>query len=515
MNMRTAVVCLFLLCLLKTGTANVNSSASGISGILTKLFPDAPAFMGSIIGVPAEPNTNFFLKRGIEEDDGCLLVLENPVSLDACEFNASAKTFFIIHGWSMSGVLEPWVPKLAVALYNIDRSANVVVVEWLGRARLHYPLAVQNTRVVGKDIAAFVDWLHKQTNVSLEKIHFLGYSLGAHVAGFAGSFITSPGKIGRITGLDPAGPAFEGMLDDERLSPNDAHFVDAVHTFTRGTLGLSIGIQQPVAHADFYPNGGHFQPGCVFTNAYKNIADMGFMGIVETVKCEHERSIHLFIDSLLHPDQQSMAYRCTDMGRFERGMCLSCGGHRCNRMGYGVERVRPRRSHRLFLRTSAAMPFKVYHYQLKVHLMGLTEKVEEFLEPALSVSLFGTKGEANDLKMSTVEKVSPNRTYSFLVTTDVEVGDLLQIRIRWDKTSTWGSVWHQMKVLLPWAQGKGNYGNQLLLRKIRVKSGESQQRLAFCSSDFNKVELSPELEQTFQRCREEWDRPRRRHARSV
>ena len=81
-----------------------------------------------------------------------------------------------------------------------------------------------------------------------------------------------------VLGMDPAGPGFEGKAESERLSIDDAEFVDAVHTFTRGSLGLSIGIQQPVAHTDFYPNNGHFQPGCDLSNAYRNVATRGFFG---------------------------------------------------------------------------------------------------------------------------------------------------------------------------------------------------------------------------------------------
>lgn len=72
-------------------------------------------------------------------------------------------------------------------------------------------------------------------------------------------------------GLDPAGPLFEGVHIDRRLSPDDADFVDVLHTYTL-SFGLSIGIQMPVGHIDIYPNGGDFQPGCGFNDVLGSIA---------------------------------------------------------------------------------------------------------------------------------------------------------------------------------------------------------------------------------------------------
>lgn len=55
---------------------------------------------------------------------------------------------------------------------------------------------------------------------------------------------------------------FEGVEEQRRLSPDDAEFVDVLHTYTREALGVSIGIQQPIGDIDIYPNGGEVQPGC-------------------------------------------------------------------------------------------------------------------------------------------------------------------------------------------------------------------------------------------------------------
>uniref|UniRef100_A0ABI7YQA5 Lipase domain-containing protein n=1 Tax=Felis catus TaxID=9685 RepID=A0ABI7YQA5_FELCA len=301
-----------------------------------------------------------FLLFQEETDKGCQIRLNHPDTLQQCGFNSSLPLVMIIHGWSVDGFLEDWIWQMVAALKSgMAQPVNVGLADWLTLAYHHYTMAVHNTRHVGREVAALIRWLEESVQFSRSNVHLIGYSLGAHVAGFAGSYIGGKHKIGRITGLDAAGPLFEGSSPSDRLSPDDANFVDAIHTFTREHMGLSVGIKQPIAHYDFYPNGGYFQPGCHFLQLYKHISKHGLNAITQTIKCSHERSVHLFIDSLLHASMQSTAYQCSDMGTFSQGLCLSCKKGHCNTLGYHVRQEwQGKKSKKLFLATRAQSPFK-------------------------------------------------------------------------------------------------------------------------------------------------------------
>lgn len=65
-------------------------------------------------------------------------------------------------------------------------------------------------------------------------------------------------NLGRITGLDPAGPLYRLAGADDRLASTDADLVVALHTD-----GGVAGYWRAIGDVDFYANGGFpQQPGC-------------------------------------------------------------------------------------------------------------------------------------------------------------------------------------------------------------------------------------------------------------
>ncbi|XP_033972071.1 hepatic triacylglycerol lipase [Trematomus bernacchii] len=488
-----------LCCLLLTYHLNDGKKIKGHKGAVNTKQSIVLALKESYV-------TSSIFRMFLEGEDNCTLDPLQLHTLTSCGFNSSNPLIIITHGWSMDGMMESWVHRLATAMKSNLMNVNVVITDWLSLAHQHYPKAAQSTRTVGKDIAHLLHSLQVHYQFPFKKVHLIGYSLGAHISGFAGSNLEGSEKVGRITGLDPAGPLFEGMSPTDRLSPDDAEFVDAIHTFTQEHLGLSVGIKQAVAHYDFYPNGGDFQPGCDLHNIYEHISQYGLHGFEQTVKCAHERSVHLFIDSLMNKDKQSMAYRCSGKSAFEKGVCLDCRKNRCNTLGYNIRKVRSSTSKRLYLNTRSRMPYKLYHYQFRITFVNQMEGIE----PSLTISLTGTKEESGDLPITITENISGNKTYTFLITLDKDLGDLMLLKLHWEGSAMWKNMWNRVQTIIPWGGQRGK--PTLTVGRISVKAGDTQERTSFCpmTNDGQQVEVSQD--KVFVRCKEDTPKHhRRRH----
>ncbi len=122
-------------------------------------------------------------------------------------------------------------------------------------------------------------WLRDTNRLDFNRVHVIGFSLGGQIAGFVGKYTNS--QLHTIIGLDPAGPLFSERNPDGRIDAGDAQYVECHHTNGPGLLFLGAGIGEHICHADFFPNGGEDQPGCL------------------TNTCSHLRAVTYYIESII------------------------------------------------------------------------------------------------------------------------------------------------------------------------------------------------------------------------
>ncbi|XP_046396404.1 pancreatic triacylglycerol lipase-like isoform X2 [Ischnura elegans] len=193
--------------------------------------------------------------------DGELIVVRDIQSLRRSHFNASLPTYFVTHGFLQSS--EGKSVQTIKDKYLGFHECNVIVIDWYAYTKnwLYFVVRLQLPDVA-QIVADCADFLVKEGGADPSRMHLIGHSLGAHVVGIAGKrFLSSVGKkVGRITGLDPAGPLFTVLDPSRRIDKDDADFVDVIHT-----CAWWLGMSAAIGHADFYPNGGYLrQPGCSY-----------------------------------------------------------------------------------------------------------------------------------------------------------------------------------------------------------------------------------------------------------
>uniref|UniRef100_A0A7N6FM84 Lipase domain-containing protein n=1 Tax=Anabas testudineus TaxID=64144 RepID=A0A7N6FM84_ANATE len=270
-------------------------------------------------------------------------------------FNLTQPTAFVIHGYRPTGAPPIWIDHI-VHLLAEQEDMNIIVVDWnRGAANLNYFTAVSYTREAAHNLTGFIMTMEEE-GASLSSVHLIGVSLGAHLAGFVGANLK--GKIGRITGLDPAGPMFTSATPEERLDPSDAMFVDVLHTDMN-----SFGLRGAHGHIDFYANGGADQPGCPKTI---------FAGKSYFV-CDHQRSVFLFLCSLNRTCSLT-GYPCSSYSDFLDGRCLQCETFKpasCPVLGYDVSQWRETLLQlgqtKVFFSTTATLPYRMQlHFKFTV-----------------------------------------------------------------------------------------------------------------------------------------------------
>ncbi|XP_053930030.1 lipase member H isoform X5 [Cuculus canorus] len=236
--------------------------------------------------------------------------------------DVTKKTTFIIHGYRLTGSAPVWIPDLVQRLLSVE-DMNIIVVDWnQGATTLIYSHASGNCKRVAEVLKKLIDEMLVD-GASLDSLHMIGVSLGAHISGFVGQMFD--GALGRITGLDPAGPLYRGKPPSERLDPTDAQFVDVIHSDTDG---------------------------------------------LQYFKCDHQRSVLLFMSSLKQSCNIT-AYPCSSYRSYRHGKCTSCEPFwplPCPVLGYYAYEWKSyltQQSHlgsSMFFNTADKEPFCIYHY---------------------------------------------------------------------------------------------------------------------------------------------------------
>ncbi|GFT25521.1 lipoprotein lipase [Trichonephila clavipes] len=288
-------------------------------------------------------------------------------------FDATAQTVIVIHGFKETGIA--WLKRIKDAIFKLDK-CNVITVVW-GQTESSYEEEKLHLPVIGNDIALFIANLVVSKNIDLQDVYLIGNSMGAHLAGFTGKAIKRKlnSLVGRITGLDPAGPDYYYADATERLAVTDAAFVDVIHTNAACTRLKGMGYPYSAGHFDFFVNGGITQPGCREVNEYifemtasELRHSMNYLfGFVDTktienldkyFACSHFRALDIFLASIENDSCEFLSYECSSWDRYLSG---ECDDHDVTVMGYRADMYKGllRNSNRMkfYLKTGSVYPY--------------------------------------------------------------------------------------------------------------------------------------------------------------
>ncbi|KAM3909943.1 pancreatic lipase-related protein 2-like isoform 2-T2 [Leptodactylus fuscus] len=342
------------------------------------------------------------------------------------QFQKTRKSRFIIHGFIDHGE-KNWMVDMSQTMLRVE-DVNCFCIDWSGGSRTLYTQAANNIRVVGAEVAYFINKLSEEFYYHPSNIHIIGHSLGAHAAGEAGK--RQPG-IGRITGLDPAQPYFQDTPPEVRLDPSDAVLVDVIHTDTTPTIATlgtgGFGISQTVGHLDFFPNGGKQMPGCKKNEVVGHVtADDITAEVNDLVACNHLRSYQYYTQSMLTPDG-FIGFPSSSYDDFLGGSGFPCPRTGCPLMGHYADKYGGVTSgtQTFYLNTGDKKNFSRWRYNVSVHTAGSSSVLGYF-----AVSVQGSNRKTTEYTMHS-GIINPDTTYTDFIDAEVHVGSVSTVTFIW------------------------------------------------------------------------------------
>uniref|UniRef100_A0A1Y1JTM4 Lipase domain-containing protein n=1 Tax=Photinus pyralis TaxID=7054 RepID=A0A1Y1JTM4_PHOPY len=200
------------------------------------------------------------------------------------------KTIVLMHGFLCSHK-NNLIPELKDA-YLKKYDANVIAIDWSAYSMDVYAKVFCNVPRIAETTAKFLCKADSEQNIDIESLHVVGHSMGGQLAGLTGQETQAQCSklLGRISGLDPAGPLYSLKSKSRRLDASDAKEVMVSHT-NQGLLGYAGNC----GTADYYPNFGIFQEGCsVFNSPSSSVFDK----LAYPAVCSHLRAVDYMIESI-------------------------------------------------------------------------------------------------------------------------------------------------------------------------------------------------------------------------
>jgi len=170
------------------------------------------------------------------------------------QFNPAKPLKVVIHGWSESSLNNGEVEvgsdmarDYANTYEDVNMDVTVIGVHWVPRDGWDAG-KLQSAGDAANTVSLLLYALAKDYGVSSSNTHMIGFSMGTIVTSKTGKLVQELGlpRLARLTLLDPC-PSEEAMI----ISLSDGEFVEAMHTSSQ-----EICSTEPLAHVDFYPNGG-------------------------------------------------------------------------------------------------------------------------------------------------------------------------------------------------------------------------------------------------------------------
>ncbi|GBM27109.1 Pancreatic lipase-related protein 3 [Araneus ventricosus] len=314
--------------------------------------------------------------------------------------------------------------------FLLSADENVIVVDTSSLSlllvpRIIYPQAVADSRAIGVQVEQLITFLHERLDVDMGKVHIIGHSLGAHVGGYAGERLP---KLGRITGLDPAGPWYRKVPRNVQLDDADATFVDVIHSNPAPLLLFGFGTVEDRGHTNFWPSGG-IQRGYfptllrAFFNAIFPTEPVG-----NTVNWAHARATEFFLYSFNQSNCLPVGVECRSWSEFLQGQC-NCGlyGERCSFMGmFATPKSPPKR--RYYLQVARERPYCLHQYQIVVYLQT-ARNVAKSVQALTEITIFGENHLLQKELLLNIDLSTSRQINTFFATSFQRLGKIRSVEV--------------------------------------------------------------------------------------